>query len=102
MAALGSMFPRTSQLEHGGDTVAGRRPSIDTIGRIFGTYARDTLPASGDRIDPEGRGNSGYDMGTAEGRERWDRRVRQGELRVARLGRAGSSSLDVVGQAHAL
>lgn len=72
MTGFASMFPRSQlrQQESGQEDSSWKRPSVDTIGQIFGNYGSGT-PKSGQE----------FDMVTAEQRrEKWDQRVRNGEL----------------------
>lgn len=93
MTALGSVFagpPKAPALKAEENT--WKRPSVDTIGRIFGQYAspRDT-------VVPDRGGLAAMD--TIEGREKWDERVRKGESTSGKG--TGDVADRVVGQPHA-
>jgi hypothetical protein len=93
MTALGSMFagpPKAPALKAEENT--WKRPSVDTIGRIFGQYAspRDTVVPDRGRL---------AGMDTIEGREKWDERVRKGESTSGKW--TGDLADRVVGQPHA-
>lgn len=76
MTSVGAMFPRSQPEGAGGNH--WKRPSMDTIGRIFGSYAntRDTAAPTSVR-----QGDGETDIGTIQGRENWEEMVRHRESR---------------------